>query len=115
MKVEKINNFSQLVDQPDLVGKITYKLTEEYLQAQSKIIDKALETWEIKKEDLLEALKYKERWCLLKQKVIDYRFNKTGSHLDGRYCVSISVTDLLKWMKELEGEKNDARKMFNNK
>lgn len=47
---------------------------------------------------------YETRWEKLKQKAIDYRFNKTGSHEDGRYCVAISVTDLLKWMEELEGE-----------
>ena len=49
--------------------------------------------------------KLESRWNALKQKAIDYRFNKTGSHEDGRYCVAISVTDLLKWMEELEGEK----------
>lgn len=47
---------------------------------------------------------YVDKWNVLKRKVIDYRFNKTGSHEDGRYCVAISVTDLLKWMEELEDE-----------
>lgn len=45
-----------------------------------------------------------KRWNALKQKAIDYRFNKTGSQEDGRYCVAISVTDLIKWMEELENE-----------
>ena len=46
-------------------------------------------------------------WNKLKKKVTDYRFNKTGSHEDGRYCVAISVTDLLKWMEEIESDLRD--------
>lgn len=56
-------------------------------------------------EQLLEEYyKIRDNWSELKQRISDYRFNKTGSHEDGRYCVSISVTDLLKWMDELEGK-----------
>lgn len=43
-----------------------------------------------------------QRWDNFKQWLIDYRFNKTGSHEDGRYCVAISVTDLLAKMDEME-------------
>lgn len=55
------------------------------------------------RDDIYNAAHY--RWNALKRKAIHYRFNKTGSHEDGRYCVAISVTDLLKWMEELEGDK----------
>lgn len=39
-----------------------------------------------------------------KQWLIDYRYERTGSHDDGRYLVSISVTDLLSKMEELDNE-----------
>lgn len=39
-----------------------------------------------------------------KQWLIDYRYNATGSHTDGRYCVSLSVTDLLSKMDELKNK-----------
>ena len=39
-----------------------------------------------------------------KQWLIDYRYERTGSHEDGRYLVSISVTDLLSKMEELDNE-----------
>lgn len=39
-----------------------------------------------------------------KKWLIDYRFKKTGSHEDGRYCVAISVTDLLNKIDELESK-----------
>lgn len=55
------------------------------------------------RDDIYNAAHYKLN--MLKQRITNYRFNKTGSHEDGRYCVAISVTDLLKWMEELEGEK----------
>ena len=45
-----------------------------------------------------------DNWEALKQYVIDYRFNKIGSHEDGRYCVAISVSDILKIMKAFEEE-----------
>lgn len=38
-----------------------------------------------------------------KQWVTDYRYKLTGSHEDGRYCVAISVTDILKRINEMEG------------
>jgi len=61
------------------------------------------DTDELYLRELINRVRSKEeRWDKLKQKAIDYRFNKTGSHEDGRYCVAISVTDLLKWMEELE-------------
>ena len=49
-----------------------------------------------------------QRWDNFKQWLIDYRFNKTGSHEDGRYCVAISVTDLLAKMDEME-ENNERQ------
>lgn len=45
------------------------------------------------KKEILEEFK---KWA------IDYRFSKTGSHEDGRYCVVISVTDILNELKFLE-------------
>lgn len=39
-----------------------------------------------------------------KQWLIDYRYERTGSHDDGRYLVSISVTDLLNKIEELDNE-----------
>lgn len=39
-----------------------------------------------------------------KQWLIDYRYERTGSHEDGRYLVSISVTDLLNKIEELDNE-----------
>ena len=39
-----------------------------------------------------------------KQWLIDYRYERTGSHEDGRYCVAISVTDLLNKIEELDKE-----------
>ena len=39
-----------------------------------------------------------------KQWLIDYRYERTGSHEDGRYCVAVSVTDLLNKIEELDNE-----------
>lgn len=51
-------------------------------------------------------MKYK--WVIdeLKKWLIDYRFKKTGSNEDGRYCIAISITDMLKKIEELEKEIN---------
>ena len=58
-------------------------------------------------EDLLLYIaKLNGQWFMLKKKIRDYRFKKTGSDEDGRYCVAISVTDLLSWMDDLE-DKNE--------
>ena len=46
----------------------------------------------------------KDNWEAFKQYVIDYRFKKTGTHEDGRYCVALSVTDILQIMKAFEEE-----------
>ena len=53
-------------------------------------------------EDISEALKIVNNWNNLKQWLKEYRLNKTGSDKDGRYCVAISITDLLNKMEELE-------------
>ena len=39
-----------------------------------------------------------------RQWLIDYRYNATGSHTDGRYCVSLSVTDLLSKLDEIKNK-----------
>jgi hypothetical protein len=46
----------------------------------------------------------KEQRQEFKKWVSDYRYNKTGSNEDGRYCVAISVTDVLNKLNELEGK-----------
>ncbi len=59
---------------------------------------------------IYQELVDKENYRLKKQKeefknwVVEYRYNKTGSNEDGRYCVAISVTDILNKLNELEGK-----------
>ena len=45
-----------------------------------------------------------DKWNKLKERVKNYRLEKTGTEEDGRYCVAISVTDILKMMEEIEEE-----------
>lgn len=51
-----------------------------------------------------ENKKLKHNREKFKQWLIDYRFSATGSHEDGRYCVAVSVTDLLKKIEEIDNE-----------
>lgn len=51
-----------------------------------------------------ENRKLKRNREKFKQWLKDYRFSVTGSHEDGRYCVSISVTDLLNKIEEIDNE-----------
>lgn len=50
--------------------------------------------------DKIDGLIY--NWNTLKQRLIDYRYKKSGSHEDGRYCVAMSITDILNLMDEIE-------------
>lgn len=51
-----------------------------------------------------ENKKLKRNREKFKQWLIDYRYERTGSHEDGRYLISISVTDLLNKIEELDNE-----------
>lgn len=44
----------------------------------------------------------KSDWEKLKEYLVNYRLEKTGTNEDKRYCVAISITDLLNRMKEIE-------------
>lgn len=78
------------------------KLYEE-LEAEVQQLKEQLTREVAVRDDIYAAAHYK--WNMLKQRAINYKFDKNGSHEDGRYCVAISVTDLLKWMEEIEGGK----------
>lgn len=45
---------------------------------------------------------FKEKWEELREFLVDYRFEKTGHNDDRRYCVALSITDLLAKMDEIE-------------
>ena len=45
---------------------------------------------------------YKEKWEEFRQYCIDYRFKMSGHNDDRRYCVALSITDILKKMDEIE-------------
>lgn len=88
----------------DFIDILTNEVKEvNVLRQENKKLKEQLTREVAVRDDIHTATHYK--WNALKQKAIDYRFDKIGSHFDdGRYCVAISVTDLLKWMEELEGE-----------
>ena len=57
-------------------------------------------------DDLNECKDAQHRWNMLKVFLMKYRREKSGSDtdVDGRYCVAMSITDILNKMEELEKE-----------
>lgn len=61
----------------------------------------------IEKIDKLQKEKerFEKNWNELEKYFIDYREAKSGYDVSGRYCVALSIDDILKIMSEIE-EKN---------
>ena len=113
-KVEKYERLPDNTSYDDMLKK--YGLTEdgelvdEFYRIRDKNTELEHEVQQLReqltrevavRDDIYTAAHYK--WNMLKQRIMKYRYDKTGSHEDdGRYCVAISVTDLLEMMKEIE-------------
>lgn len=84
-----------------------FNAVREQLKAANERCEYLQRSADRKEETLIhnrmEEQEYQDNWYTFKQWLIDYRFNKNGSHEDGRYCVALSVTDLLAKMEEMEG------------
>lgn len=46
----------------------------------------------------------KKNWNELRTYFVDYREAKSGYDVSGRYCVALSIDDILKIMSEIEGK-----------
>lgn len=52
----------------------------------------------------METDNFEEKWYTLKIFLMNYRREKTGLDTDGRYCIALSIEDILEKMNEIEGK-----------